>query len=328
MKLERVGLIVNPRAGRGDAGVIARDAIRAIAPRESLVGAGEMGADALRDQSPRVFAWSAHTGKARRKFLAQKFADENVDALVVIGGDGTLADVALAIIPRPIPLLGIGAGSANVGPLMTCAHVARLENARLTTRAVDGLIAGVNDVDLGLGFNDVVLDFTVLATVNDQIVNVDAAQKMIGANSPRDPEPVWTSDTRIIKKFARGETLVACGDQVATMIVGLPDERFYGKAIAGGAILSSFIGDIAGCLVCNHLLVTTRLDADAVHRAEPIISRYVGLNESDRIEATGLRDGVALCADGNPLKILCAADRVHVRAQRALATAIQIEESA
>jgi hypothetical protein len=207
---------------------------------------------------------------------------------------------------------------------MTCANVAQLVNARFTTRALDGLIAGVNDGDLGLGFNDVVLDFTVLATVNDQIVNVDAAQKMIGANIARDPEPVWTSATRIVKKHARGETLVARGDQVTTMIVGLPDERFYGKAIAGGAILSSFIGDIAGCLVCNHLLVTTRVDADAVHRAEPIVSRYVGLSESDRIEATGLRDGVALCADGNPLKILRGDDRVQVRVARGLATSIRI----
>ena len=327
MKLERVGLIVNPHAGRGDAIAIARDAIRALAPREILVGAGAMGADAVRDQSARVFDWSAHAGTARTKFLAQQFANENVDALIVIGGDGTLADVALTIAPRAVPLLGIGAGSANVGPLMTCANVTQLANARFATRALDGLIAGVNDGDLGLGFNDVVLDFTVLATVNDQIVNVDAAQKMIGANIPRDPEPVWTNDTRIVKKHARGETLVAHGDQVATMIVGLPDERFYGKAIAGGVILSSMLGDPAGCLVCNHLLVTTRVDRDAYYRAEPIISRYVGLNETDRVESTGLRDGVALCADGNPLKILRGDDRVQVRVARGLATSIRIEES-
>ena len=148
MKLERVGLIVNPHAGRGDAIAIARDAIRALAPREILAGAGAMGADAVRDQSARVFDWSAHAGTARTKFLAQQFAHEDIDALIVIGGDGTLADVALAIAPRAVPLLGIGAGSANVGPLMTCANVTQLANARFATRALDGLIAGVNDGDL------------------------------------------------------------------------------------------------------------------------------------------------------------------------------------
>jgi len=333
MNLARVGLIANPRAGRGEALTIAREAMRALAPETIFVGAGEMGADALRDSNIalRVLDWSAHTGKARTHFLAREIAEQNPDALIVIGGDGTLADVAFVLHAANLktPLLGIGVGSANVGPLITIAsrEVNRLANAKFVTRAFDGLIAGANGQDLGLGFNDVVLDFTVLATVDGRVVNVDAAQKMSGANVPRAPEPVAGAHARVVKKSARGETLVAFGEEIATMIAGLPDERFYGKAIAGGAILSSFIGDIAGCLVCNHLLVTTHLDADAVHRAEPIVSRYVGIGANDGIEATGLRAGVALCADGNPLKILSESDRVHVRAAKNLATAIRMVES-
>ncbi|MCI0478886.1 MAG: NAD(+)/NADH kinase [Anaerolineales bacterium] len=331
MKLTRVGVIANPRAGRGDARTIAAQAIRALEPREIFVGAGEMGADALHDFPGAIHAldWSAHTGKARTIFLAREITRHDLDALIVIGGDGTMADVARALDQPAPPILGIGVGSANVGPLVTIpsSAIQKLRAARFITRPVDGLIAGANGVDLGLGFNDVVLDFTVLATINDQVVNVDAAQKMNGVNIPRTPEPIATAQTRVVKQSPRGETLVARGDEIATMIVGLPDERFYGKAIAGGVILSSFIGDIAGCLVCNHLLVTTQLDADAVHRAEPIVSRYVGLSEPDRIQVTVVRAGVALCADGNPLKILNEQDCVHVRARRGLATSIRIQES-
>ncbi len=327
MKLTRVGLIANPRAGRGDALALAREAIRALAPETVFVGAGEMGADALRDLNAtlRVMDWSAYAGKARTNFLACEMSKQNLDALIIIGGDGTMADVALVVGGR-VPILGIGVGSANVGPLITVPsrEVNRLANATFTSRAFDGLIAGANGADLGLGFNDVVLDYTVIATMNNRMVNVDAAQKMLGENVLRVPESVACAQTRIVKKSAHGETLVAHGAEIATMIVGLPDERFYGKAIAGGAILSSYIGDIAGCLVCNHLLVTTHLEADAVHRAEPIVSRYVGIGEHDSIEATGLCAGVALCADGNPLKILNESDRVHVHAQRALATSVQI----
>lgn len=331
MKCARVGLIANPRAGRGDALTIAAAAIGALAPREIWVGAGEMGADALSDFPGVIHCvnWAPHTGKARTIFLARAFAQNDLDALIVIGGDGTLADVARALNGIPLPILGIGVGSANVGPLVTLTSHAleRLREAQFVIRPADGLVAGVNDDELGWGFNDVVLDFTVLATVDGQVVNVDAAQKMVGINVPRAPEPIGTAQTRVVKKSPRGETLVAQGEHIATMIVGLPDERFYGKAIAGGAILSSFIGDVAGCLVCNHLLVTTRLEADAVHRAEPIVSYYVGLSERDCIQATGIRDGVALCADGNPLKILSAADRVQVRARRGLATVIRLQES-
>lgn len=333
VKFARVGVIVNPHAGRGDGLALARNAICALAPKQVLIGAGEMGADAMRDvpATVRIFDWADQRGKARTPFLVRRFAAEDADTLVVIGGDGTMADVALELFlaKARIPILGIGVGSANVGPLVTihAAHINRLTKARLETRAVGGLIAGANGADLGLGFNDVVIDFTVLATVNDHVVNVDAAHKMNGANVLRKPEPVFTDQTRVIKQSSRGHTLVARESEVVTLIVGLPDERFFGKAIAGGAILSPFVGDVAGCLVCNHLLVTTHLDADELHRAEPVVSRYVGLGEADRIEVSGLRKGVALCADGNPLKILDESDRVHVQVQRGLVTSVQIEGS-
>ncbi len=120
---------------------------------------------------------------------------------------------------------------------------------------------------------------------------------------------------------------MAWGDQVATVIVGLPDERFYGKAIAGGVILSSLIGDPAGCLVCDHLLVRTSLDPAAHRRSEPVVSRYVGLSEDAVIEAWGFRAGTALCADGNPLLILGENDRITVSVRRALATAVRMQEA-
>ncbi len=334
MNLNRIGLIVNPGAGGGEGLSVAREAMCALVPREVLVGAGEMGADALRDTSLTVrgFDWSSCAGKARTKFLAERFAAASVDALVVIGGDGTLADVALVLHQtqhHTLPLLGIGVGSANVGPLITCRgkEVKQLAGAHLKPHAVDGLIAGVNGNPLGLGFNDVVIGFTVLATVNGAVIDVDAAQKMQGRNIPREPEPIAANDARVVKISPRGETLVAHGTQVATVIVGFPDERFYGKAIAGGLLLSELVGDPAGCLVCDHLLVRTRMDAEWYRRSEPVVSYYVGLNETERIETWGLREGAVLCADGNPLAILRASDRAQVTVQRALAHAIKIEES-
>ncbi len=337
MNLHRIGLIVNPSAGRGEGGRVAREAVRALAPEELLVGAGEMGAEPLSDLPVRlrVFDWSPHAGRARTKFLAEQLAREQLDALVVVGGDGTLADVAfvgqVSNLPLP-PLLGIGVGSANVGPLIACrgGEVGRLAGARLTTRAVDGLIAGVNDVPLGLGFNDVVLGFTVLATVNGAIVDVDAAGKLRGENIPRDAEPVWTERTRVVKvaRTARpSSTVIAQGNQVATVIVGFADERFYGKAVAGGVLLSGLLNDPAGCLVCDHLLVRMKMDADEYHRSEPVVSRYASLSEMEQIEGWNFRAGSVLCADGNPLAILREPDRVQVTVARALAHTCHVEES-
>ncbi|MBI5715838.1 MAG: NAD(+)/NADH kinase [Chloroflexi bacterium] len=329
--MNRLGLIVNPRAGTGSGLKVARDAMGALAAAAVVTGEGEMGAAALEGLSLSITAlsWNQSRNKERTFTLAQQIAQLDVEALVVIGGDGTLADVAWALhdLTGTPPLLGIGAGTANVGPFITCqaTDVNRLREARLVTHDIDGLIAAANGNDLGLGFNDVVLDFTVLATVNGAMTTVSAAEKMKSLNAPREVEGVWTEGTRIIKRSARGEMLIAQGDQVETMIVGLPDERFHGKAIAGGVLLTSLVNDAAGCLVCSHSLVRMKIDPETYRRSEPVVSRYASLGEGEQIEGWGFRNGAALCADGNPLIILSETDHIQVRVQRGLTKATRIE---
>ncbi len=329
--MKRLGLIVNPRAGSGSGLKAAREAISTLAATAVVTGEGAMGAAALEGLSLSITAlnWDQARGKDRTLTLAQQIVGLDVEALVVIGGDGTLADVAWAThdLKGTPPLLGIGAGTANVGPFITCqaADVNRLRGARLVTHDIDGLIAGANGTDLGLGFNDVVLDFTVLATMNGAMTTVSVAEKMKGLNAPRDPEGVWTERTRVLKRSARGETMIAQGDQVETVIMGLPDERFHGKAIAGGVLLTSLVNDAAGCLVCSHSLVRMQIDPETYRRSEPVVSRYASLGEGEQIEGWGFREGAALCADGNPLIILGETDHIQVRVQRGLMKAIRIE---
>lgn len=332
MNLTRLGVIVNPRAGDGQGGRAARAAVSALAPAHVLVGAGEMGADVLAGEAPiQVLEWSPRTGVERTRWLATQMAAQGVDGLLVVGGDGTLADVAWALRESASApaLIGLGAGTANVGPLLTCraAEAAALRADSLVCEDVPGLIAGVNGRDLGLGFNDVVVDATVLATVDGAMVNVDVADKLRGLNTPRAPIPVHTSQTEIWRMRNGTKQVVASADQVHTVIVGLPDPRFYGKAIAGGALLSSMLDEPAGCLVCDHLLITVHIDAAAHAASEPVVSRYAGLAEGDTLHGRGFRVGVALCADGNPLQCLQPADVIHVRAQRRLARACRLRRA-
>ncbi len=331
---QRLGLIVNPHAGRGGAHnlEVSRRLVDALRPAMILVGPGDLGADALGGVpvAPQIVDPGAARGRDRTSSLTRQMAAQGIDVLAVVGGDGTMADVAFALWTggTSVPILGIGVGSANVGPLVACKgdSVSRLATASLASHPVDGLMVGANGAVLGLAFNDVVFGFTVLATVHGQVVDVDAAQKMFGRNVPREPEGVWTGRTWVVKQGPHHETLVALGNQVETVIIGLPDERFYGKAIAGGVLLSSLAGDPAGCLVCDHLLVRTRLDTVTYRQSEPVVSRYVGLGPEETITGYGFRAGTVLCADGNPLAILGEDDRAQVRVQRAIARALRLAE--
>jgi len=329
-RMSRLGLIVNPRAGRGDEtnARVARQLIEMLNPGTTLVGAGEMGADALMGLRVEPLDYLPAQGRARTPALVGKMLAHAVEMIAVIGGDGTMADVAFALFRAGsrVPILGVGVGSANVGGLVTVLgdDVTQLANARLELCALDALLAGANGETLGIAFNDVVISTTVLATINNQLTEAQVAPKIAGENIPGRSEAIFTDATRVWRESPNGTTEIARGGQVGTLLCGFPDSRFFGKAIAGQACLAAYLDLPAGCLVGSQPLVRMIADAAELMRDEPFVSRYASFDENSVIHATGLRDGVALCADGNPLKILSRDDVATVGVKRECITALRI----
>jgi hypothetical protein len=66
--------------------------------------------------------------------------------------------------------------------------------------------------------------------------------------------------------------------------------------------------------------------ATELMRDEPFVSRYASFDENGAIHATGLREGVALCADGNPLKILSRDDVVTIGVKRGCTLSLTIQK--
>ena len=329
--MPKLGLVVNPRAGQGGETNIrlARQLIETLKPEATLVGAGEMGADALAGLRVESLGYAPAQGRTRTPTLVKKMLARGVEIIAVVGGDGTMADVAFALFRAAsrVPILGVGVGSANVGGLVTVLgnDIARLANAQLEPRALDALVAGANDEILGIAFNDVVISTTVLATVNGQLTEVQVAPKIAGENIPGKSETIFTNATRVWRASPNGTTEIARGDQVGTLLCGFPDARFFGKAIAGQACLAAYLDLPAGCLVGNQPLVRMIANASALMHAEPFISHYASFDENSMIHAAGLREGAALCADGNPLKILSRDDVVTVGVKRKCITALRMD---
>lgn len=328
--MPKLGLVVNPRAGRGAEtnARIARQLIETLQPETTFVGAGEMGADALAGLGVESLDYAPAQGRARTPALVAQMLARGAEMIAVVGGDGTMADVAFALYRAAsrVPILGVGVGSANVGGLVTLRgnEIARLTHAQLELRTLDALIAGANGETLGIAFNDVVISTTVLATINDQLTEVQVAPKIAGENIPGKSETIFTDVTRVWRESPNGITEIARGSQVGTLLCGFPDSRFFGKAIAGQVCLAAYLDLPAGCLVGSQPLVRMIADAAELMRDEPFVSRYASFDENSAIHATGLRDGVALCADGNPLKILSRDDVVTIGVKRKCITALVV----
>lgn len=305
MRLERIGLVVNPRAGEGGERnrTVTAAVLAALAPVEVIAGSVEPDVESSRAITQRV---------------ARESANQGADALVIVGGDGTMADAATVLhdVGSRVPILGVGAGSTNAGALVSIEHtrVNELVGAVLEVRPVAALELRLPDGAKSLAFNDVVIGTTICGTAGGKYVNLAAEPFMRGQAHIAVPEPV-RSATATVTKSQRGgtELSVAEGEGVGSVVIGftrIGDVR--GQALLGGLGLSSAAGVPAGCLVASFPLVFAELGPKEHAEFEPLRSAYVGLSEGEHIRLGGLGGGAVLCADGNPLHLLRPEDQAEI----------------
>jgi len=315
-----IGIIINPKAGKGfpDNAIIARLAASRFKGAAIFTGPGETGAAAFNDD-PRLVICDCGRQPGRRQTmtLASDLASRQVDLLLVIGGDGTLADVAYALVGSAMaaapPVMGIGSGSTNVGPLITCIamEVGNLDIDLLETTLLPAALAKYQGALLGIGFNDCILGFTVIGTLDGQVRDLDARAKMQGLNVLGQPDLVGTPLTLVERVSPSGIVEVARGDWVSSVAIGFSGPAFFGKAVTGGICLASYLHIPAGCLVTDSPMVRMETTRQEVLTLGPVRSQYISFDETMYIRVSGMRSGTAVCADGNPLKILSPDDQVE-----------------
>jgi hypothetical protein len=336
--LRRLGLVVNPAAGRGAKHnlAIAARAMATLRPQEIITGPRELGAEAFdgdpfRDGArPRVaeVTVSEQTGRARTTELVRRVLEHAPDAIVVVGGDGTLADAATVLVDEraTAPILGIGVGSTNVGPLVAAdaASVDRLGGVEFVRRPLHALEVSLAGDRLGVAFHDVVVGYTVVGTIDGRAVDVDARALFEGSTVPGQPRSVGAPTTRITRIGRRGSEVVAAGGWVGTIVVAAVRDELVGQALAGGACLAALTGIPAGCLVSERPLALVGLSSDEVLAWPPLKTAYVNFDDQSTVLIEGVAPGAAVSADGNPLRILGPGDEIEVRLRPNAAFVIRI----
>jgi hypothetical protein len=108
--------------------------------------------------------------------------------------------------------------------------------------------------------------------------------------------------------------------------IGFSDPAFFGKAVTGGICLASYLHIPAGCLVTDSPMVRMETTRQEVLTLGPVRSQYISFDETMYIRVSGMRSGTAVCADGNPLKILSPDDRVEFWVRPAAVQAVKSKQ--
>jgi len=319
-----VGLIVNPAAGKSSARIadVVPKLVTEFAATTVLTGPGALGAAVLSTWNGQTVGHDFPNDNTREttEALARWIVGHRPSVLIVVGGDGTLSDVAqvCATSGARVPILGVGAGSTNVGNLVTCKleRVADVKVRDLETWSPPCLSATVNGQDVALAFNDVVIGYTVVGTVNGVRTDLDAAQRMQGRIIHRKPRGIGGGETRVVKRTPQSTHTVGAGRRVGAVVAGFAEPSFIGKAISGGVCLSALAGLPAGCVVSNVPLVRVGMTPQEIQDAPPLTTKYVSLSDDAEILVRSVNPGAVLCVDGNPVRCLTSADCVQIRVRR------------
>lgn len=300
----RVALAVNPRAGLGaERGLAAaRAVLDALRPSELITNVTDLAGGPART----LPVGPAVGSRNQTHRVAEEAARRDVDLLVVIGGDGTLADAATTLFAQgsQVPILGVGSGSTNAGALVSClaARLPELAVDRLVHAPLTALRVSYGAGRAALAFNDVVVATTICGTLDGEFTNLDAASHMRGEKRPGTPRPVAAPTARVSKTSGRGEVVIGCGAEVGSVVVGFSNTGgLFGQGLLGGLGLSAAADVPAGCLVATAPLVVAGFNAERHAAMEPLRSAYAGLSRDETVRLAGFGAGAILCADGNPL---------------------------
>ena len=262
------------------------------------------------------------SGFTRVTNAVEAMLDACVESVIGIGGDGTLAAIANTIIDHgsSARLLGIGAGSSNVGPLVTVRgeDLERLDLSRLVERPIHGIEVQVNNEPTGIAFNDVVFSNLFFGTNEGARVDLDARAMLNGARQETRPCSVCGKKTRIYKN---GALMIDAQDTPIGQIIASPTNDplpYSGKAISGLICWGPYLKKEGVLTAASAVLIRTQIAQADLVAVEPLSLRQVSFGDGDTIEIVGLESGAVVILDGNPTCALSPDDRVTLYLGRSL----------
>ena len=258
--------------------------------------------------------------RARVKALAEAGAER----FISVGGDGTATYVRNAMyeLGLNLPILGVAAGTANVGPIVSVT-LEQLEGRHISqTHEVcyDGISVFVDGQFVSLAFNDLIVGDTFLGTVEGQTRSISVKALLEeGTISPKKPTENIVTDAFAVE--FNGKDLAPNSNTIRQIVLApVAHESHYGRAVY------SVVGKCDWCekkgviALCDYIAVSFEDDGAGVDRFST--TQYLIFGPNDQVVLKGFTDEACLICDGNPYFL--PSDRFAVRYEPALARTIKL----
>lgn len=229
--------------------------------------------------------------------------DAGAERFACVGGDGTATYLrtALYLLGLDLPILGVAAGTANVGPIVSV-KLEDLEGRHISEAgetAYDGVSVFREDGSLvSLTFNDLIVGDTFLATVNGQSCNVSVhALLERGELVPQSPREDLIREDFCVE--LNGRTLTPALRDVRQIIISsVAHESHYGRAVYGAIGKCDWSEKKGLIALCDHIAVTFEENDAGTERFSA--SQHLLFGPGDSVVLRGFAPGAALVCDGNP----------------------------
>ena len=207
---------------------------------------------------------------------------EDAEAVIVLGGDGTMLRAAHGIGTYDVPLMGINLG--------TLGFLTEVEEAN-AHKAIDRLIAGEYDIEKRMMIEGKTGD-TCYACLNDVVITRAGFSRIIGLN-------IYVNDQLL-------DTYEADG-----VIVATPTGSTGYNLSAGGPIISPKARAVVVTPISPHSLTSKSVVFDSTDRIRIKVVKKRRTQETEAIVSFDGEDNIELSA-GESVEVTCAAREIRL----------------
>ena len=293
----KIAVFANMNAGGGKAAAALKKICKAWSGHE-LYGAAGYGGEML----PRCIVPESPEGYLLRLNAAvEALLKTKPKMLVTVGGDGAAAYAAECLIRlgSRVPILGNGAGTANVGPLVSCT-ANDLPDPDSLKRVSLGAVEALDSEGrhIAYGFNDLVIGNTFLGTAADGSITTYEAKDLAARGELVEAAPAKDLFRGTPSMSLDGKPMELPFTAAQLAVCPIAPDSFYGRTYTGILCYTKDSPFTAAAYISPHPVVSMEEDDSGISSWRP--GAQLLLTAESELRLSDLNDDVCAVADGNP----------------------------